>query len=125
MVSKAPLEAEEGKLLVAYLRLRGITFTHIPGETGQSPEARRRAIRVKQQGYAKGTPDYMIALPGIGCLWIELKRQRGSVVSPEQKAWIETLNKCPGTQAFVAKGADAAIAIIEQFYPQNGTATHF
>lgn len=46
--SLCPTEAEEGKALVSYLRMRGLTFTHIPNETGSSPEARRRAIRMKQ-----------------------------------------------------------------------------
>jgi hypothetical protein len=60
-----PTEADEGKILVAYLRTRGFMFTHIPNETGHSPEAKRRAIRMKQQGTSKGFPDYVILLPQI------------------------------------------------------------
>lgn len=112
-------ENQEGDILVAYLRVRGIAFTHIPGETGGSPEAKRRAIRVKRQGYSKGTPDYMIALPGIGMLFIELKRLRGSKTSPEQLQWVETINKCPSAEARICKGACSAIAFIEELYPSK------
>lgn len=108
-------EAQEAEILVAWLRVHRIAFTHIPNETGGSPEAKRRAIRMKRQGTSKGFADYIIALPGTGLLFIELKRVRGSVTSLEQKAWIETLNQCPGSQAFIAKGADVAIKIVESF----------
>lgn len=109
-----PRESQEGLKLVAYLRLRGLSFTHIPNETGHDDYAKRRAIRMKQQGTSKGFPDYVIALPTIGILYIELKRLFGSSVSPEQKLWIATLNQCPNAEAHICKGADAAIAIVEE-----------
>lgn len=109
-----PTEAEEGKVLVAWLRVKGLMFSHIANETGHSPEAKRRAIRMKQQGTAKGFPDYIIIIPS-GILAIELKRQRGSSISPEQRAWIEAFNQCPGAEAVIAKGAAAAIKFIESF----------
>lgn len=119
-------ESQEGDILVAYLRIHGYKFTHIPGETGGSPEAIRRAIRVKRQGYSVGTPDYLIALPTIGILYIELKRQFGSTTSPEQKDWIDIINQCPGAEAHICKGADAAIAVIESLLQTTSlpSATH-
>jgi hypothetical protein len=108
-----PTESEEGKVLVQWLRIHNITFSHIPNETGHSDEAKRRAIRMKQQGTSKGFPDYVIALPGIGMVYIELKRLRGSTTSPEQKAWIEAINECPGAEAMIAKGAGEAIAFVK------------
>lgn len=114
-----PLESQEGDLLVAYLRMKGLTFTHVPNATGHSHEAKMRAISMKRQGTSKGFPDYLIVVPGIGLLAIELKRQRGGVVSPEQQEWIAALNTCPGVQAFVAKGADEAIAIVEKYLPAD------
>lgn len=110
-----PSEAQEGDILVAWLRLKGLAFTHIANETGGSPEAFRRAIRVKRQGVSKGFPDYCIALPGVGVLFIELKRVSGSSTSQEQKDWVAVLNECPGTAAHIAKGARAAISIIESY----------
>jgi hypothetical protein len=109
-----PTEAQEGTMLVAYLRTRGFSFTHIPNETGSSPEAKRRAIRMKQQGTAKGFPDYIVFVPS-GTVYVELKRQRGSRISPEQKEWVDYINTIPGCAATVAKGSKAAIEFIESF----------
>ncbi|CAB4132397.1 VRR-NUC domain containing protein [uncultured Caudovirales phage] len=118
-MSKLPCltEFDEGKQLVAYLRLRNIAFTHVGNETGSSMEAKRRAVRMKQSGVSRGFPDYVVALPGIGVAYIELKRVRGSATSPEQKAWIEILNTCPAAEARVCKGFDEARAFIEELLP--------
>ena len=109
------LEAEEGLIFVRYLQLRNIAFTHVPNETGHSPEAKRRAIRMKLQGTSKGFCDYVIAMPGVGMLFVELKRVHGSSISPEQRQWIAVINQCPGSQAYIAKGAQAAIDWLESF----------
>lgn len=106
-----PTEAQEGEQLVAYLRLKGYKFTHIGNETGSSPEARRRAIRLKRQGTSPGFPDYFILVDG-QAIAIELKRQRGSRTSPEQKAWIAALNDA-GVPAKVCKGFLDAKAFVE------------
>ncbi len=113
-----PLEADEGKALVAYLRMKGLVFHHSPNETGSSPEARRRAIRMKQQGTSAGYPDYTIIVNG-SLIFIELKRQFGSATSPEQHAWLASLNEVSNVQAFIAKGADEAIKIVEQYLPKQ------
>jgi len=108
-----PLEAEEGKTLVAYLRRKRYTFTHTPNETGHTPEARRRAIRMKQQGTSKGFPDYTIILKRGGIAIIELKRVRGSATSPEQKEWIAAF-QAAGVPARICRGAAESIAFIEE-----------
>ena len=107
-----PLESEEGNTLVAYLRTRGLKFHHSPNETGSSPEAKRRAVRMKRQGTSSGFPDYTIIVNG-HLIFIELKRRKGSATSQEQHAWIAALNEVNNVQGFIAKGADEAIAIIE------------
>lgn len=113
-----PTEAEEAKILVAYLRVHGLMFTHAPNETGSSPEARRRAVRMKQQGTSPGFPDYTIVVGG-HLIFIELKRVRGSSTSAHQKAWIEALNQVDNIQAFIAKGAGEAIAIVNKYLNPN------
>lgn len=113
MPAVVPLEADEGKTLVAYLRRKKYGFHHSPNETGRSPEMRRRAIRMKQQGTSKGFPDYIVVLKRGGVAIIELKRQSGSATSPEQKAWIAAF-AAAGVPAAVCKGAAAAIAFIEE-----------
>lgn len=103
-------------MLVAYLRIRGLAFTHIANETGGSPEALRRAIRVKRQGVSKGFPDYLV-IAGGHLLAIELKRQKGSHISQEQRDWIDLLNGVDNIQAFICKGAQEAIDIVEKYLP--------
>lgn len=109
-----PLESEEGDTLVAYLRTHGLKFHHSPNETGSSPEAKRRAVRMKRQGTSAGFPDYTIIVNG-HLIFIELKRRKGSATSQEQHAWIAALNEVSNVQGFIAKGADDAIAIIESY----------
>lgn len=118
-------EREEAKILVAYLRTRGYVFHHSPNETGSSPEARRRAIRMKQEGTSSGFPDYTIIVNG-HLIFIELKRRKKTYASPKQKAWIEALNEVSNVQAFVARGADEAIAIVEKYAgPLSQTSSTF
>lgn len=108
-----PTEAQEGELLVAYLRVKGYRFTHIANETGGSLEARRRAVRMKRQGVSRGFPDYLIIVND-QLIAIELKRQKGSSTSPEQRAWLEALNQA-GLPAKVCRGFEDARAFVEQW----------
>lgn len=105
-------EAQEAELLVAYMRIKGYKFHHSPNETGSSPEARRRAIRVKREGTSPGFPDYVI-LVNNKMIAIELKRTKGSKTSEEQKEWIEALNQA-GIPSKICKGYDEAVAFIEE-----------
>lgn len=110
-----PTEFEEGKILVAYLRTRGFKFTHIPNETGHDDYAKRRAIRMKQQGTSKGFPDYIILLPQINALLaVELKRRHGSTITTEQREWIKAFCEISNCEGIIAKGANEAINFIER-----------
>lgn len=131
MKASVPTEAQEAHVLVAWLRLQGLKFTHVANETGHSLEARRRAVRVKREGTSPGFPDYIILIPpersvnGQGfTLYIELKRTKGSTTSAEQKAWIAALNALDtaSVAAYVAKGADVAIDIVSRHLaPRNAS----
>lgn len=112
MSNICPTEAQEGLVLVAYLRVKGFKFTHIPNETGGSPEAKRRAIRMKQQGTSRGFLDYLIIVMG-SMVFIELKRQFGSKTSADQKEWVIAINEVGNCEAHIAYGAQDAITIIE------------
>lgn len=111
------LEDDEQISLVDYLETRGLKFTAVPNST-YSPHISVK-VRNKKLGLRPGLPDIIVALPGIGIAFIELKRVKGGVVSDVQKAWIETLNACPGTEARVCKGCMAAIAFIEELSPSS------
>lgn len=106
-----PTEAQEGKALVAYLRLKGYKFTHIGNESGSTPDAQRRAIRMKQQGLSRGFPDYLVIAHG-ELYAIELKRVKGSKVAPEQREWLEAL-AAVGVRAAICHGAKEAAEFIE------------
>lgn len=72
--------------------------------------------KAKRQGMPKGFPDInlpIVCYPFSG-LYIELKRVKGGVVSPDQKWWLEQLNE-QGYEAMVAKGHEEAIRIIKNY----------
>lgn len=76
------------------------------------------ARNLKLQGVKKGVSDYFLAYPNklYHGLWIELKRAKPSrsIISREQKEWIELMNQC-GYQAKVAYGWQEAMKIIEDY----------
>lgn len=129
-----PLEADEGKTLVAWLRVQGLRFTHTPNETGHDPAARRRAIRMKQQGTSAGFPDYTIFIPAERSklnrglvLFVELKRIRGSTTSAQQREWIESIQQLGSNDVdgYVARGAQAAIDYIGQYVKPGSNRVQF
>lgn len=88
------------------------------------PNAAKRSWKtaqvMKSQGMKSGFPD-------IACLWpsppyyglfVELKKIKGGVVSPEQTWWIELLNS-HGYKALVCKGAQEAITVINKYMGQR------
>ena len=80
------------------------------------PNGQMRRGTAAEPGLRAGVPDMMlpVARGQWHGLFIELKRERGGVVRPEQREWLERL-ECQGYRAVVARGADAAIAIIERY----------
>lgn len=108
-----PTEEAEQIEVVKHLEKRRLKFTAIPNSTYTKSWSQKN--KNTRTGLRAGLPDLLIALPGVGLLFIEMKRTKGSVTSAEQKAWIETINLCPGAQAYVCKGAIEAIAIIEKY----------
>ena len=104
-------EHEESKLLHEYLDLLSIKHTHISNETFTTSWNQKR--KNKEAGVSKGVPDYMCLIANT-IVFIELKRVKGGKVSPEQKEWLEELNKCEGVYGYVAKGFDEAKKIIDK-----------
>lgn len=111
-VTAFPSEQQEAEALTQWLRLKGYKFTHIPNETGSSPEARRRAVRMKRAGVSRGFPDYLIFKDGKRYA-VELKRQgKNSRASREQLDWLETLDEY-GFFVKVAHGASEVMEFLE------------
>ena len=104
-----PTEYEECVVLAEYLDYKGYTYSHIPNETFTRNWGTK--MKNKRQGVKRGVPDYLIIVKS-KVVFIEMKRKGRSVISKEQKHWIDQLNKCDNVYAFVCKGADEAIEAV-------------
>ena len=100
-----PYESWEQQSLVAELeRLEPGILMEINPAAGMKLD-KRMAAAVKTLGYQAGTLDIFLPEHRI---YIELKRQKGGSLSPEQKARIPRL-EAAGYRVIVAKGAVDAI----------------
>lgn len=117
-----PLERYEQAAFVEWLELQGLLFSATAQSTYTTSWNQKRLNRAT--GLRKGVPDMLVIVPkdkskdGKGyCLFIELKRIKGSSVSKEQRVWLDSINalETPYTQAYIAKGADEAIKIVGHY----------
>lgn len=119
-MTKIPTEHEEQKALIAWFDM---SFPAHKGRLFAVPngayKSRSAASHYMREGLRSGVPDLMlpVARGGYHGLFIEMKRQKGGVVSPVQRDWIEYLN-AQGYQAVVCRGFDAARKTIEQYLDQ-------
>lgn len=74
------------------------------------------AVRLKREGVMSGIPDVHLPIPRgrYGSLYIELKRQRGGVLSQNQKKVIEMLQNA-GNRVEICAGCAPAIAVIKDY----------
>lgn len=116
-----PLEKEEQISFVEYCEMNGICVVSTQNgfkmpKTAFNYAAYSRTL--KKMGLAKGFPDLIILEQNKSktheVLFIEMKRQKGGVLQPEQKEWLERLDLkdyCVG----VAKGCESAINILNKY----------
>ena len=115
----APSEDHEQMMFVQWFRRSypGVLIFAIPNGGARHPAV---AMKLKATGVVKGIPDLFVPA---WSLWIEMKRQDGGRVSPEQKevmAYLESI----GHRAIVAKGAeDAKRQVIQYPTTQQGHCT--
>ena len=110
-------EHEESKYLAVYLEglklnKKIIVYSKIPSETYTT--SWKQKGKNKSEGVHRGVPDYIIVTPNT-VIFCELKTEKGGVVSPDQKIWIESLEG-KTVKAFVAKGHKEAIHTIESMF---------
>ena len=107
-------EAGEQEVVIDYCALFRIDIVHIPNEGKRSATY---GAKLKRTGLRKGFPDLFIpaARKGYHGLFIELKRDRNSMPTAEQLAWIGKLNT-NGYYATVCYGAAAAIEEIKKYF---------
>ena len=104
-----PTEHQEQVELVKWMRQ-----THPQHRIFAIPNGGHRskttAANLKKEGAVRGIPDLFI--PSLN-LWVEMKRTKGGVTSPEQKDWIAYLQSI-GHHAEVCRGAeDAKLTILK------------
>jgi len=87
----------------------------------------KQAVKAKATGYVKGFPDLQICVPmGRGGieggvyhgLFLEIKKDKKSYATKEQKEWIEYLNEV-GYCARVTKGIDESMQVIDDYFNQK------
>ena len=110
-----PREDEEQKEFAAWLDETGLLWYHTPNERRASET---ELVNLTAQGMKKGVPDNFIAEPRgkYHGLYIELKRSKKSLSrkSPEQRAWIESLNE-KGYKAVFCYGAEEAKRVVLEY----------
>ena len=106
-----PLEKDEQKAFCKWLKENKIG--HFATGLGVKLEQGVKYIAsLKAQGHYSGIPDVAVLLGNGKMCFVELKRQKGGVVSEEQKKWIDYLNN-NGYPSKVCKGCNEAIEFVE------------
>ena len=119
-----PLEDDEAMAFHQWLEANHIPHSHIANEIGGSTTAAKvRALKAKKMGQTAGVWDYEIFLPVANLIdgkvdtyqeiRIELKRIKGSTVSPAQKAWGEIYKKA-GIPCAICKGCEEAVKFVRE-----------
>ena len=111
-----PHESWEQQSLVAELeRLEPGILMEINPAAGMKLD-KRMAATVKTLGYQAGTLDIFLPEHRV---YIELKRQKGSKTSDDQKAWLSNLEK-QGYFVALCKGWEAAAKVITEYLAMGG-----
>ena len=116
-----PLEKEEQSSFVEYCRTNGICVISTQNGFKMPREGfnySAYSASLKKMGLAKGFPDLIIFEKNRSCthevLCLEMKRQKGGRLQPEQKEWVHLLDEkdyCVG----VAAGCESAIKILNNY----------
>lgn len=79
------------------------------------------AVKLKAQGVKAGIPDLFLAYPAKNkCgLFVEMKRRKNSVVSDNQKLWIQRLSTV-GYEVHVCYGWEKALEVINKYLENTG-----
>lgn len=113
-----PTEAQEQECLMRWAAYQRAAYPqlslliHIPNEGKRSVV---EGAMLKRMGLRPGVPDLILPVSDgkHNCLFIEMKRTKKSRISPDQKQWIDDLNKA-GCKAMVCYGwEDAAKNILK------------
>lgn len=89
-----------------------LCYSHIPQETFTKSWGIK--MKNKKMGVRSGVPDMLVVFPGY-VLFLELKREKGGVLSDAQKEWLTALDNVGGNVvSAVANGWKQAEGVINQ-----------
>lgn len=113
ILESIPTEDQEQIKLVTWMTKQGIKFYAIPNG---GKRFMAEAVKFKRCGVISGVPDLCVPIPSGSYhgLYIELKRQKGGVLSITQREWLHFLRE-KGYYAEVAHGCAEAIEIITHY----------
>jgi hypothetical protein len=108
-----PLEEEEQEAVAVELDSLGLLWFHPPNGGKRHKGV---AIKMKKAGVKPGVPDIWIItpppnLPNRKGVVIELKREKGGTVSPDQERWISELKRI-GWHAVVCEGHREVVRVL-------------
>lgn len=95
-----PTEDQEQTWLIQHLQLRQLPHFRVPNETYTKSWAQKR--KNKRLGVQAGIPDLFVLVAG-RVIGIEMKRQKGGIVTKEQRKWIAQLSEY-GIETRVCRG---------------------
>jgi len=118
MKKTTPLESEEQERFCDYLTDNNILFTSTQNGAVLGGKKFGQIKKLKSTGMKNGFPDLILFVKNKSktdsILFIEMKRQKGGVVSEEQKIWHQDLCKA-GYAVGIARGCDSAIRILNKY----------
>lgn len=105
-----PSEDHEQMMFVQWFRRTypGVLIFAIPNGGARHPAV---AMKLRATGVVKGILDLFVPA---WSLWIEMKRQDGGRVSPEQREVMQYLTDKCGHRCIVVKGCDDAISQLKE-----------
>ena len=113
--AKCPHESVEQEFFVNWFRAKfpSVKIFAVPNGGKRHPAV---ANQLKKEGVESGVPDLHVPA---WSLWIEMKRQRGGTVKPNQREWLDYLIAI-GHTAVVCKGAKEAMEMVTEFVEKRG-----
>lgn len=115
--SSVPTEKQEQIAFMDWVRLQPGIHPYCIHIANQRRANLAYGALLKRMGVRAGVSDIFIAIPrnGASGLWIEFKRSKGGVISPEQRTWLCRMLDV-GYAAKIAHGCDEAIEIVKGYF---------
>ena len=117
VTNTVPLETEEQKTLVHYLKIKKLFYFAVPNGSVLKGNKLQRAMqmaKLKSEGLVPGVSDIVVLMPTV-IVFIEMKRTKGSAISKDQVEFLKRVNEYPFAVGRVCKGAKSAIDFIEEY----------